>query len=767
MTLAVADVDPIGLDPIGLAGSAAIRKDWSAWFKPTGEGLCRLELALEGADCAACLGEIERAMCAMPGVRDARVNVSDRRLTLSLEAQRADPDQLIGRLARMGHPARPFDPGLQRQRASAELRRLLTSLAVAAFAAMNVMLLSVSIWSGNVTDITPETRDFFHAISAVIALPAIAVAGRPFFTNAMRGLRGGGMTMDIPISVGVILATGYSLFNTLTHAHEAYFDSALMLLFFLLVGRVLDEVMRRKTSGEAEFLATLRADTAVRVESDGSLAQVPVSALKPGDLILVRPGDHVPCDGTIVTGESEVDASLVNGESVPLSVGPGAALYAGTTNLRGALTLRAAHGGGDGFVDEVERLLRAASQSRSSFRRLSDRVTRAYTPVVHVAALVTFIGWMIAGASWRAALADSIAVLIITCPCALALAIPSVQMVAAGRLFRQRVLLHSGEAIERFAAVDTVVFDKTGTLTLPSPVIVNRAALDEARVRRAGLLARASLHPLAQALAMAAAIDTQTPFLTEDLREESGCGVEAFENGRRLRLGRPGFCGVDAEEAARCAAAYPEASLIAYAEEGAPPVLFALAQDLRPDAVQTIAALRADGYAVEILSGDRTAIVADIAARLGDIPWRAELTPAGKIGRLNELAASGAKVLMVGDGLNDAPALRAAHASLSPMSGTHLAQAAADAIFLGESLEAVTHVLDISRAARRVMTEGLVFALAYNTAAVPIAMFGHASPLVAALAMSGSSLVVTLNALRLRWIRPKRRSVQMLKGVHP
>lgn len=746
-------------EPIARTASEAIRKDWTAWFKPTGEGLCRLELALEGADCAACLGEIERAMCAMPGVRDARVNVSDRRLTLSLEATHADPDQLIARLARMGHPARPFDPGLQRQRASAELRRLLTSLAVAAFAAMNVMLLSVAIWSGNVTDITPETRDFFHAISAVIALPAIAVAGRPFFANALRGLRGGGMTMDIPISVGVILATGYSLFNTMTHAREAYFDSALMLLFFLLIGRVLDEVMRRKTSGEAELLATLRADTAVRMEADGSLAQVPVSAVKPGDLLFVRPGDHVPCDGTVATGTSEIDASLVNGESLPLAVGPGAALYAGTTNLRGALTLRAAHGGGDGFVDEVERLLRSASQSRSRFRRLSDRVTRAYTPVVHLAALLTFIGWTIGGATWRAALADSIAVLIITCPCALALAIPSVQMVTAGRLFRHRVLLHAGEAIERFAAVDTVVFDKTGTLTLPAPVIVNRAALDERQVRRAGLLARASLHPLAQSLAVAAAIDADTPFIIDDLREESGRGIEAFENGRRLRLGHPDFCGVPDAARARCAAAYPEASLIAYVEDGSEPLLFALAQDLRPDAQRTVASLLTEGYAVEILSGDRAAIVADVAVRLGDVAWRAELTPAAKIARLEELAATGAKVLMVGDGLNDAPALRAAHASLSPMSGTHLAQASADAVFLGESLGAVTLVLGISRAARRVMGESLVFALVYNAAAVPIAMFGHASPLVAALAMSGSSLVVTLNALRLRWMRPRLRAV--------
>lgn len=750
MTSAAAALQSIDLDAAG-----APKRDWSAWTTVAADGRRRLELAVDNIDCAACMGDVERAAARVSGVADPRLNLTTRRLTVALERDDADLEGLMSALAAIGHPARPFDPALARGAASAEMRRLLTALATAGFGAMNVMMLSVAIWSGNVTDITPETRDFFHAASALIALPCIAVAGRPFFANAWRAVRRGGVTMDLPISVGVTLATAYSFANTLTRQHEAYFDSTLMLLFFLLCGRVLDELMRRRTALEAETLAALRADTAIKVEPTGELTETPASAIRPGDVVLVRPGERAPVDGVVTRGASEFDLSIMTGETAPVAAAVGTGICAGACNGSGAVELRASRPASGSFLDEVERLLRAAGDAKSRTRRLADRVARFYTPVVHLGALSTLVGWLAAGADWRTALVNAIAVLIITCPCALALAIPAVQIVAAGRLFRGGALLNAGDAVERFATVDTIVFDKTGTLTEPEGRVADLAAVDPALARRAGRLATRSRHPLARALA-AASGPTETGAAPADVVERPGLGLEGEVDGRRARLGGPGFCGVSAAELVEAEARRPRASFIAYREEGREPTLFAVEQRIRPDARDAIAALRAAGFAIEIVSGDRPDAVASVAADLGVETWRARQTPADKITRLEELRASGRRALMVGDGVNDAPAIAAAHASLAPASGVDAAQIAADAVLLEGRLRAVPELLAVSRRARSAMIQNLVFAVAYNAAAVPIAVTGHASPLVAALAMSGSSLVVTLNALRLRWDRSAR-----------
>ncbi|RXF73170.1 heavy metal translocating P-type ATPase [Hansschlegelia zhihuaiae] len=732
-------------------GPAASKRDWAAWTTVGADGRRRLELAVDNVDCAACMGDIERAAARIRGVASPRLNLTTRRLTVALERDDADLEGLLTALDAVGHPARPFDPALARGAASTEMRRLLTSLATAGFGAMNVMMLSVAIWSGNVTDITPETRDFFHAVSALIALPCIAVAGRPFFSSAWRAVRRGGVTMDLPISVGVTLATAYSFVNTLTRQQEAYFDSALMLLFFLLCGRVLDELMRRRTALEAETLAALRTDTAVKIEPTGELVETPASKIAPGDLVLVRPGERAPVDGVIARGASEFDLSIMTGETTPVAAVVGTEICAGACNGSGAVELRASRPASGSFLDEVERLLRAAGDARSRTRRLADRVARFYTPVVHLGALSTLIGWLAAGADWRTALVNAIAVLIITCPCALALAIPAVQVVAAGRLFRDGVLLNAGDAIERFATVDTVLFDKTGTLTEPERRITDLADIDPALAGRAARLASRSRHPLARALAMAAGA-TENASATEVV-ERPGQGVEGRVDGRRARLGSPTFCGVAATKLAAAEERRPRATFIAYREDDSEPTLIAVEQRIRPDARDAVAALRKAGLAIEIISGDRPDAVASVAAELGVGRWRARQTPADKIARLEQLKASGRRTLMVGDGMNDAPALAAAHASLAPASGVDVAQVAADAVLLDGRLKAVPDLLAISRCARSAMIENLAFAIVYNVAAVPIAVTGHASPLVAALAMSGSSLVVTVNALRLRSAR--------------
>ncbi len=448
--------------------------DYSIYVRHDG-GNAHMDLAVEGVGCAGCIRKIESGLKAIPGIVDARLNFTSRRLAVDWQERELDAATIVTELERIGYRSHPFEPTRAEAADEIQARWLMKCVAVAGFAAMNIMLLSVSVWSGQTGDMTQETRDFFHWLSALIALPAAAYAGQPFFQSAWRALRTRRVNMDVPISLGVLLALGMSLVETVNHAEHAYFDSALMLLFFLLCGRYLDQAMRRKTQTVAGNLAALKAEVAHRFAGDGELVTVPAAALKPGDRVLVRPGERVPADGTVISGASEIDDSMVTGETARKAVGAGATIYTGSLNHSGALTLRVTAAGTGTLIDEIERLLEKAIGTKSRYLRLSDRAARLYAPLVHTAAALTFLGWLLAGASVHDSIITAIAVLIITCPCALALAIPAVQVVATGAMFRTGVILNAGDAIERLAEADTVVFDKTGTLTLPEPRVVNAA----------------------------------------------------------------------------------------------------------------------------------------------------------------------------------------------------------------------------------------------------------------------------------------------------
>jgi Cu2+-exporting ATPase len=711
--------------------------DLSLYAKRAGDGTLGMDLAVEGIACGGCILRIESAVKCLPGVTEARLNFTNRRLHVAWSEAAIEPVQILRALQDLGYNGHPFIPLRAEQEEAAEMRYLLRCLAVAGFAAMNIMLLSVSVWSGNATDITPETRDFFHWASALIALPAAAYAGRPFFASAWQALRARNLNMNVPISLGVILALAMSLIETANHAEQAYFDSAIMLLFFLLIGRTLDHAMRRKTRAIAGNLAALKGETAHRFVGD-ELVSVPVAALKTGDRVLVHPGERVPADGTLLSGGSEIDESLITGETTRRKVSAGAMVYAGSLNYAGAFTLRVTTPGGKTLIDEIERLLEKAAGAKSAAMRLADRAARIYAPMVHTAAGLTAIGWMISGASLHDAVVTAISVLIITCPCALALAIPAVQVVASGALFRSGIILNSGDAIERLAEVDTLIFDKTGTLTLPDARVVNVDEIDPDLLQTAARLALSSRHPLAVALSREATL--RMPF--EGAMEEPGQGVKVTIDCIETRLGSAEFCGVPP-----VAPAEPGASTI-YFVYGARSATIAINQKLRLDAVDVVKSLADLGLKIHILSGDRNAAVRPVAETLGVTPWLGELKPAEKIAIVETLKAQGRRVVMVGDGLNDAPALAAAHVSLSPTSAADLTQAQADAVFLGDKLVPVLEAIRIARGARALMLENLWIAAIYNAIAVPIAIAGMVTPLIAALAMSGSSIIVTLNALR-------------------
>src|SRR4051794_37432163 len=498
-------------------------RDFSHYVRHLESGLSHIDLAVEGVSCAGCMSKIERGLSALPDVTLARVNLTDRRVALEWKGGALDPARFIDRLAELGYKAYPFEPVRAEAVETEQASFLLRCLGVAAFAAMNVMMLSVPVWSGN-TDMIPEQRDFFHWLSALIALPAAAYSGQPFFRSAFRALRARTTNMDVPISIGIVLALAMSVVETIHHAEHAYFDAALMLITFLVAGRYLDQSMRRRTRAVAGNLAALKAETATKFVGADEISEVPIAAVQAGDIVLLRPGERSAVDGSVIEGQSKIDQSLITGESLPVKAGPGTAVYAGTLNLSGALRVRVSAASEGTLLAEISRLLENAVQARSRYVQLADRAARLYAPVVHATAVLTMLGWVIAGASWHDAIVTAISVLIITCPCALGLAIPAVQTVVAGAMFRTGVLLNSGDAIERLAEVDRVVFDKTGTLTLPELDVANAASIPTDVFDLAGRLALASHHPVAAAVARAAR--AKSPLAgAEEIAGQGVCGL--------------------------------------------------------------------------------------------------------------------------------------------------------------------------------------------------------------------------------------------------
>jgi len=670
---------------------------------------------------------------ALPGVGAARLNLSSGRIEVTWAGE-LDPERITRAITELGYGVSPLDTGGAADAHRKEEQSLLLAMGVAGFATANIMLLSVSVWGG-AGEMGEATRRALHAVSGVIALPTLLFSGQVFFSSAWQVLRKGRTNMDVPISLALILAFSVSLAETIRGGEHAYFDAACMLLFFLLIGRFLDARVRRRAYSAARDLAALASRTVTRINGNGIHEPVRAQDIRPGDQILIAPGERAVVDIVIEQGESEVDESLVTGESLPRSAGPGTALMAGTINLTRAITGRAVAASSDSLLADIGRMLEAGELQRSTYRRIADRAVSLYVPIVHSTALITFIGWLIAGAGLREAILIAVSTLIITCPCALALAAPVVQVVAAGRLFRAGAYLRSGDALERLAACDHVIFDKTGTLTLGVPRL-SAAGTDARDLADAASLARASRHPLSRALTAAAGPGP----VAGEVRELPGRGLEGLVNGVVCRLG-------SAEWAGAAPAASGAASLF-FVRAGEEPVAFGFEDDLQAGAAQSIAGLRRLGLDLEIVSGDRPDAVAGIARTLGVDRWTAAATPQEKVRRLETLQAGGKHVLMIGDGLNDAGALALAHASAAPGGALDISQSAADAVY-STGLSALPHLVGTARMARRVMLQNFTFAAAYNLVAVPIAVLGHATPLVAAIAMSASSLVVCLNALRI------------------
>ncbi len=732
----------LGLDAfyrrrVGAAG--LLRPDWdmppadcAAHARDAGNGEHTLDLLVAGMTCGACAWLVEQAVAAEPDMLRARVTLSARRLDLQWRGPASRADALAALVAGLGFRVVPWSPACLRASDDAEGRALLRALGIAAFGAVNVMLISFAIWAG--TGMGDATRGLLHWVAAAIALPVVAVAGQPFFRSAWGALRAGRASMDLAVSLGVLATTAMSLSEAARNGPYTWFDSATSLLALLLASRVLDRSARTRAGRAlAELLSLQGGDVRVLPAGGGAPVTMPANAVQPGARLMVASGERLHLDGTLEVGEALLDTAATTGEATPRRFGAGEPLPAAAVNMGAPLVMVVSRAAQDGSLAQMAGLMQQAGQVRGRFVALADRAARFYVPAVHGAAAATFVLWtVVLGAGWQVGLVHAVSVLIVTCPCGLAIAVPAVQVVTVGALFRRGMLVASATALERLATADVVVLDKTGTLTEGRPVLLPDPARPAAVLAAAASLACASRHPLAQALVRAC----PGAATAQDVTEVTGQGMCRGDE----RLGSAAFCGV---------AGMPDGGTVLwYRAPSVGPAAFRFTDRLRPDALDAVAAFRALGLEVELLSGDTPAATRAAAEAAGIGAWLAEATPAGKAARMEALLRQGRRPLMVGDGINDAGALALAHVSASLADATGLAQSVSDLVVQGPGLAALPDAIRAARRAMRLSRQNIALSVAYNVIAVPAAVLGFVTPLLAALAMAASSVGVTLNALR-------------------
>jgi Cu2+-exporting ATPase len=718
-------------------------------------------LFLDGLRCAGCVHRVERDLREAEGVLEASVDYTTHRALVRYETDRIDTDALVRRVARLGYSATPYDPEALGGGERRSARALLVRLLVAAFLAGNVMLLAAALYIGSYQDLDLATRRALRWVAIALSLPAAAWCALPFWRGAFAGLARREITMDVPVVLGISISLATSIAATLAEAEHVFIDSAAMIVFLILLGRTLERGARARAASAVEQLAALAPQRALRRRGD-ALEEVALDLLAPGDQVVVPAGERIPADGVIALGSSELDESMLTGESLPVLRRAGDAVCAGARNTQAELEVRVTARAREGTLARLGALLARAQAQRPHIQRQADRVASYFAPAVLCAAALTALAWMLAGAPALETALVAASVLIVACPCALGLATPAAVAAAIGRAARMGVLFVRADALERCARVDTVLLDKTGTLTegrLALEAVARAPGVREEEVLEAAAAAEgASTHPHAEAIRAAASARGLAVRSLGRRETRPGCGVEAGEPCAPLRVGTPRWleaCGVQvpaalAGEAARLSAEGRSVCLVA---EGARALgALAFSDPPRADAREAVAGLRAQGLDVALVSGDALPAVALAAARAGIASARAGATPEQKLAWIERERAAGRRVLAVGDGINDAPCLGAADVGAAMARSSDVTLAAADLVVRAPRLRALSDAVALSRTALRRIHQNLAFAIAYNAIAVPLAAAGWLDPLPAALAMSLSSLVVTGNAVRLlRW----------------
>lgn len=731
---------------------------WSGFSRPRAgasetQGAWESHLLIEGMHCAACALNVEDALRRVPGVHSASVSAGSRRARVLWDAGAVRPSEWMQAVRRAGYRAVPAQDALAGERRRKETRKALWRWLVAGFCMMQVMMYAWPAYVAEPGDLTMEMEQLLRWASWVITLPVLFFSCTPFFAAAWRDILQRRISMDLPVALGMAITFVVSTAGTFEpqgiFGREVYFDSLTMFVFFLLTGRWLEQRLRERTAGALDALMNRLPDSVLRQRADGEFERVAVHRLRPGDVLRVLPGESFPADGTVIEGQTHADEALLTGESRPLPRGPGAAVIAGSHNLSAAVLVRVDRTGEDTRYAQIVALMEEAAQSRPQLALLVDRLARPFLVGVLLAAAGAAAWW------WPQdpghALMVAVAVLIVTCPCALSLATPAAMLAAAGTLARQGVLVRRLGALEMLAHTDLVIFDKTGTLTRDALVLqglrLRAGASRDEVLAQAAALARHSLHPVSRAVQATADAGAVAPWLSAQVQEQAGAGLSgqvrsaAGEAWQTLRLGSAAHCGVPAQSLAG-----PHAVLC---DAQGWLATFEFGEDLRPDAQATVSALQAQGIEVRILSGDTPEAVARVAQQLGIAQARGGCTPQDKLEELQQARQAGRQAVVVGDGLNDGPALAGAQASFAFGQAVPRAQSRADFVVLGEELARVQEAISLSRRTLRIVRQNLGWAAAYNAVCVPLAVVGWMPAWLAGLGMAASSLLVVVNALRL------------------
>ncbi len=710
----------------------------------TGEHIKQAVLILEGITCAACVWLNERHLLQLPGVRLVNVNYASHRVRISWDQREIALSTILAEIQRLGYHAHPYNAQSAANSRERRRKKDLRRLAIAGIAAAQVMMLAVALYAGSWYGMEASTAKLLRWLSLALTLPVMIFAAQPFYSAAWSALKMRRLTMDVPVVIALLSAFAGSVANTWLGQSHVYYDAINMFVLFLLGTRLLEQGARERSMEAAENLLKLAPAMATRVTEDGHQL-VPVLELIAGDRLLVKPGETFPADGTVESGAGGVDEALLTGESRLVAKQPGDQVIAGSINSDSPLTVRVTSIGENTVLAGIVRLLDQALAEKPRLAQLVDRIAAQFTWGLLALTLLTGVAWWWIDPSRVFDIVLS--VLVVTCPCALSLAAPAALAAAGSHLLARGVLVTRGHALETLARVDHVVFDKTGTLTYGKPVLQATYPLAEwdaqQCLRWAASLEQASEHPLAAPFLAKIAADALLPVI--DAHNEPGRGVSGIIAGKRYFIGRAELAGHAAADAVT-----DGATQVWLADETRLLAKFVLADALRSDAKQLVEALKAQGLRLSIFSGDDSATVRHIGAELGIADCRGELKPADKLAALRTLQAAGEVVMMLGDGVNDAPVLAAAQVSLAMGAGTQVARATSDMVLLSERLMEVAHALELSRLSMSVMRQNFAWAIAYNLIAVPLAALGWVSPWLAALGMSASSLIVVANALRLK-----------------
>jgi len=711
----------------------------AAFTEPDGE-MSEATIYVGGMYCSACSWLIESTLGKQPGISSAEVNPITHRLRLRFPSEDAKLSGHLATLANLGYQPQPLSPDSTTRPEVTEQRTALKRLLVASLGMMQVMMFAVALYAMDFQGIDADMQHFLRLVSFFVTTPVVLYAAKPFFTSAWRGVIGKKPGMDLPVSIAVGSAYVASIFATFTRGEAVWFDSVTMFVFFLTLGRFLEMRARHRSIDRSAALSSLLPNTATRIDGE-SHAVVPVSQLVAGDSVLIRAGDPIPADGILDSGTTSVDEALLTGEARPQPKALGDELSAGSVNLDSMIEMIVTKTGGDTTLGTISRLSERARYARPAFVTLADKIASYIVVALLVVATVVATYWYWADPD--RAFVITLSVLVVTCPCALALATPAAFAAAGSRLSQLRLLVTNGNAVESLSRATLAMFDKTGTLTVGLPKIAAAFVVDNAFTERdcrrvAAALEHASTHPLARAFAL------QEPLPSVSSPEiVVGQGVSGVIDGREWRIGNAEFVGGGA------AADDSTATHVFLGVEGNAVAWFEIKDELRPDAVQTLKSLRQLGLKMSLVSGDNKVAVGSVAQSLAIRDAHYECTPEDKLAIIEAAQQRGECVVMIGDGINDAPVLAGADTSIAPAHGALLAQTSADVIMLGDSLAPLTTAIEMSRKTMRIVRQNLAWAIVYNALALPLAAAGFVPPWLAAIGMSASSLVVVLNALRL------------------